>query len=59
MIHRKANLQQAARFSMRIGHREIATEAIRRIDRGIDRTRRESEDYVNRALARIKEQRNG
>ncbi len=57
MIHLRANLEQAARFSVRQENKHAAETAIRMMDAGTLRTRGQVDDYIKRALAKAKKDR--
>lgn len=52
--HLKANLDQAARFSIRIENRQAAETALLMINAGALRTRAQVHDYINKALEKAR-----
>ena len=57
MIHLKANLEQAARFSIRIENKRAAESALKLMDAGKLKTRGDVKLFIERALDKAKEQR--
>jgi hypothetical protein len=58
MIHLRANLEQAARFSIRAENKQAAETAIRLIDAGALRTRAQVDSYIHKALDKARKDRN-
>jgi hypothetical protein len=57
VIHLRANLEQAARFSIRVENKRAAETALRMIDTGTLKTRTQVKTYIEQALKRAKDDR--
>lgn len=57
MEHLKANLEQAAKFSVRAENRIAAQEALNAMNKGSLRTRTQVDDFLKMAIERAKQNR--